>query len=253
MSKNSALHQLDLSDREIAIYEALLKSGPASIRDIASRTSINRGTTYETLKQLANKGIVSYFPKGKRRFFMAEDPDRLLKLAERKQQALSSAIDQLQREIVPGLKDLKPDFSPGNVRFYEGDDGVELVLRDILDSASRSEDKHYAVISTKTLREHLYRPFPNFTKQRVALGINVKVIAIGELPLPRNYCLILCGDFYSAAILTTVFKHLSCTAGRHYLAESYVWWYHSNLPLPLLNSPAHQDTNMWDAGSQSQT
>ena len=180
MSKNSALHQLDLSDREIAIYEALLKSGPASIRDIASRTSINRGTTYETLKQLANKGIVSYFPKGKRRFFMAEDPDRLLKLAERKQQALSSAIDQLQREIVPGLKDLKPDFSPGNVRFYEGDDGVELVLRDILDSASRSEDKHYAVISTKTLREHLYRPFPNFTKQRVALGINVKVIAIGE-------------------------------------------------------------------------
>lgn len=180
MSKNSALHQLDLSDREIAIYQALLKSGPASIRDIASRTNINRGTTYETLKQLANKSIVSYFPKGKRRFFMAEDPDRLLSLAERKQQALSSAIDQLQREIVPGLKDLKPDFSPGNVRFYEGDDGVELVLRDILNSASRSENKQYSVISTKTLREHLYRPFPNFTKKRVALGIKVKVIAIGE-------------------------------------------------------------------------
>lgn len=180
MSKNSALHQLDLSDREIAIYQALLKSGPSSIRDIAAQTNINRGTTYETLKQLANKSIVSYFPKGKRRFFMAEDPDRLLSLAERKQQALSSAIDQLQKEIVPGLKDLKPEFSPGNVRFYEGDDGVELVLRDILDSASRSENKQYSVISTKTLREHLYRPFPNFTKQRVALGINVKVIAIGE-------------------------------------------------------------------------
>jgi len=178
--KNYALHQLDLSDREISIYRALLKSGPASIRDIAARTEINRGTTYDTLKGLANKGIVSYFPKGKRRLFMAEDPERLLSLADKKQQALSSAVEQLQREIVPGLKDLKPEFSPGNVRFYEGDDGVELVLRDILDSASRSEEKRYAVISTKTLREHLYRPFPNFTKQRVALGINVRVIAIGE-------------------------------------------------------------------------
>jgi sugar-specific transcriptional regulator TrmB len=178
--KNYALNQLDLSDREISIYRALLKSGPASIRDIAARTEINRGTTYDTLKGLANKGIVSYFPKGKRRLFMAEDPERLLSLADKKQQALSSAVEQLQREIVPGLKDLKPEFSPGNVRFYEGDDGVELVLRDILDSASRSEEKRYAVISTKTLREHLYRPFPNFTKQRVALGINVRVIAIGE-------------------------------------------------------------------------
>ena len=38
----------------------------------------------------------------------------------------------------------------------------------------------YSVISTKTLREHLYRPFPNFTRQRVQRGIQVRVIAIGE-------------------------------------------------------------------------
>ena len=38
----------------------------------------------------------------------------------------------------------------------------------------------YSVISTKTLREHLYRPFPNFTKQRVERGIHVRVLAVGE-------------------------------------------------------------------------
>ena len=59
------LEQLGLSQREISIYLALLKLGTASIRDIASQTEINRGTTYETLKDLARKGIVSYFPKGK--------------------------------------------------------------------------------------------------------------------------------------------------------------------------------------------
>jgi len=36
------------------------------------------------------------------------------------------------------------------------------------------------VISTKTLRRHLYRPFPNFTKLRESRGIRVRVIAVGE-------------------------------------------------------------------------
>lgn len=175
-----SLRQLDLTDRQIVIYQALLRLGPASIRDIATESGINRGSTYETLKQLVAKGIISYFPKGKRRVFQAEDPERLLSLGESKQQALSLAMEQLKKEVIPALKQTQTEFSPGNVRFYEGDDGVELVLRNILDSTSKDPERGYAVISTKTLREHLYRPFPNYTKQRVARGINVRVIAIGE-------------------------------------------------------------------------
>ena len=175
-----SLRQLDLSDRQINIYQALLRLGPASIRDIAAESGVNRGSTYETLKQLVTKGIVSYFPKGKRRVFQAEDPERLLSLGESKQQALSQAMGQLRKEVIPALKLTQTEFSPGNVRFYEGDDGVELVLRDILDSTANNPARGYAVISTKTLRQHLYRPFPNFTRQRVARGINVRVIAVGE-------------------------------------------------------------------------
>lgn len=174
------LHQLDLSQREIDVYLALLSLGPASIRDVAAKASINRGTTYETLKLLANKNIVSYFPKGKRRVFHAEDPERLVTLAERKQQRLEQAVSQLKSDLIPALKHIQPEFSAGNVRFYEGDDGVELVLRDILACTAKTAHKSYEVISTKTLREHLYKPFPNFTKQRVTLGIKVRVIAVGE-------------------------------------------------------------------------
>ena len=62
-----ALQALDLSQRQIRIYHALLRLGPASIRDVAAEAGVNRGSTYETLKELATRGIVSYFPKGKRR------------------------------------------------------------------------------------------------------------------------------------------------------------------------------------------
>ncbi|GAB5453066.1 MAG: hypothetical protein Hals2KO_33940 [Halioglobus sp.] len=179
-NKPDALGQLGLNKRQVGIYRALHKLGPASIRDIATEAGVNRGTTYETLKHLVTMGLVSYLPKGRRRVFQAEDPERLLSLGESRQQALAQAMDELRRDIIPALKQSRTEFSPGNVRFYEGDDGVELVLRDILDSTVRSGNKQYSVISTKTLREHLYRPFPNFTRTRVQKGIHVRVLAVGE-------------------------------------------------------------------------
>ncbi|UYM18172.1 TrmB family transcriptional regulator [Endozoicomonas euniceicola] len=178
--KLEILEQLGLSAREVSIYLALLKMGMASIRDIADEAGINRGTTYETLKGLTGRGIVSYFPKGKRRIFCAEPPERLLELAEEKRQSLEQGIEEMKHSLIPQLNHLKPDFNPGNVRFYEGDAGIELVLKDILNTVEQQEGKQYSVFSSKPIRQHLYRPFPNYTQQRIRKQINVRVIAIGE-------------------------------------------------------------------------
>ncbi|WP_191601683.1 TrmB family transcriptional regulator [Marinomonas algicola] len=175
-----AFEQLGLTPRETQLYQTLLQLGHASIRDIAEKSGINRGAAYESLKQLQVKGIVSYFPKGKRRFFSAESPDILLRLAEEKQQRLEKTIESLKTTIIPSLQQQQPDYNQANVRYYEGDDGIEWVLRDILDVVSQQEKKEYCVFSSKPIRPYLYRPFPTYTKHRVKLGINVKVIAIGD-------------------------------------------------------------------------
>jgi len=175
-----AFDQLGLTPRETLLYQTLLQLGPASIRDIAEKSGINRGSAYESLKQLQSKGVVSYFPKGKRRFFSAEDPEILLKIAEDKKANLDKAIDSLKHTIIPNLHQQQPDYHQTNVRYYEGDDGIEWVLRDILKVISEQDHKEYCVFSSKPIRPYLYRPFPNYTKQRVKLGINVKVIAIGD-------------------------------------------------------------------------
>ncbi len=174
------LENLGLDQREISIYLALLKLGSASIRDIASQANINRGTTYDTLKGLADKGVVSYFPKGKRRIFSAEPPEKLLDLAEDKRQALDATIEEMKHRLIPQLNHLKPDFNAGNVRFYEGDSGIEFVLKDILNTVAQQPEKTYCVFSSKLIRQHLYRPFPNYTQQRIRKNINVRVIAIGD-------------------------------------------------------------------------
>ena len=174
------LEQLGLDQKEIKLYLALLKLGTASIRDIAAQADINRGTTYETLKVLANKGIVSYFPKGKRRVFCAEPPEKLLDLAEERKQSLEQGIEEMKQSLIPQLNHLKSDFNSGNVRFYEGDSGIEFVLKDILNTVARQDEKFYSVFSSKPIRQHLYRPFPNYTQQRIRKNINVRVIAIGD-------------------------------------------------------------------------
>ena len=177
---HEALQKLDFSERETDIYLALLKLGPASIRDIASQSGINRGTTYELLKGLHKRGSVSYFPRGKRRFFCAERPEHLLQLAKEKQNHLDDAIEILKRDIIPDLNLHKPDQIATNVYYYEGDEGIEHVLRDILRTVEQSEHKSYSVYSSKLIRKYLYRPFPNYTRQRVQRNISVRVIAIGE-------------------------------------------------------------------------
>lgn len=171
---------IGLGPRELAIYRALLALGPSSIRTIADRSGINRGTTYESLKQMQVQGIVTYLPKGKRRIFTAREPEVLLDLAEERRKRLDSAVDELKKRLIPELHQLSPDFSAANVQWFEGDDGIEQVLRDILARVGEAKDPVYSVFSSKPIRKHLYRPFPNFTAQRVAREIKVKVIAIGD-------------------------------------------------------------------------
>jgi len=172
--------QLGLSQREVILYRTLLTLGPASIRNIAEQSGINRGTAYECLKEMQLKGVVTYLPKGKRRYFAPRDPDVLLEMAEEKRQSLNNAIEQLKSRVIPDLNHLRPDFTAANVQFYEGDAGIELVLKDMLTTVSSQKKKEYCVFSSKPIRPHLYRPFPNFTNQRVQKGIGVRVIAIGE-------------------------------------------------------------------------
>ncbi len=124
--------------------------------------------------------LVTYLPQGKRKFCCAEPPDVLVKRARLIQQQTNEAADRLELEILPNLQAIMPDTTQTSVFQYEGDDGVEYVLRDILDTVGKSTKKHYRVYSSRRIRKYLYRPFPGFTQARVKAGIHVNVLAIGE-------------------------------------------------------------------------
>jgi len=190
MNIKQVLKQLDFEEREVDIYCALLALGNASIREVAEKADVNRGTTHELLKKMLKRGIVNYYPKGKRRHFCAEAPEKLIEIAAEKQEQLRHASIQLANEVIPNLNRLAPDTGSPKVTYYEGDEGIEKVLKDILNVSEKSKNKNYNVYSSQAIRKYLYRPFPNYTVQRIKRNIRVKAIAIGpggeEAPLSER-------------------------------------------------------------------
>jgi sugar-specific transcriptional regulator TrmB len=174
------LGQLDISANEAETYLALLHIDSVSIRKIAAHTGINRGTTYEALKKLLAIGLVSVKRQGKREQYTAESPIKIFDLIRDRRRDLLDASESAKK-IVPKLvaSEVQTAGRP-LVRYYENDDGVALILKDVLSTCVAMERPLYYAYSSGPVRQFLYRNFPQFTERRIAEDIHVKVIAVGE-------------------------------------------------------------------------
>lgn len=179
MDATRLLEQLGLGQKEIRIYLTLLTGGPSSVRKLAKDTGLNRGSAYDALKSLQQHGLAGMYQKHKKQFFMAEEPEKLQDLVEHQERSISS----LKRNVAEALPELRSLYVHGGskpvVKYYEGPKGVNIILHDILRTMSESPDKTYRVYSSMTLREYIYKEFPHFTKERIARGLHVRVIAVG--------------------------------------------------------------------------
>ncbi|MBT4120577.1 MAG: TrmB family transcriptional regulator [Candidatus Magasanikbacteria bacterium] len=173
------LKKLGFSDKEAKIYLGLLRLGPSSVRKLAEISKINRGTAYDILKSLQDKGIVSYYNKATKQQFVAENPEKLHDLVKKQQDELDSVDSKLDK-LVPELQALHHKGGDRPVARYYAKDEINKVLEDVLTTCEGSEEKLYRIYSAEGLREYLYENFPTFSDVRIAKGVGVKVIAIGE-------------------------------------------------------------------------
>lgn len=173
------LKKLGFSDKEAKVYLALLHLGPSPVRKLADYTELNRGTVYDALKWLQERGVVNFFDKESKQYFVAENPDKLHELLRNQEMDLKDVKRRLDG-VVPELQALYN--SGGNrpvARYFEGDE-CKKILEDVLTVCERESEKMYRVYSVEGLRKYLYKDFPTFSDARIAKGIAVKAIAIGE-------------------------------------------------------------------------
>ena len=173
------LQKIGLSDKEIKIYLTCLRLGPSPVRKIAEAADINRGTAYDILRALINLGLISYYHKDKKQYFIAEDPEKLKSTLDQKQNDLEKVRQEID-QIIPELRSIynKAGTKPV-VKFYEGYSGIKIILQDVIHVLADVVDKQYYVYSSSSIKEYLYGVYPEFSDERIAAGIAVKVISIG--------------------------------------------------------------------------
>jgi len=161
------LEKFGLTDKESAVYVALLELGQAEVSAIAMQARIKRPTAYFVLRDLESKGFVSSIISGKTKKFVAEDPKKLLALEKSKLADLETAL--------PGLLGLtiKNQYKPG-VRFFSGKEGVKAVYEETLLQPSGSE--MLSIGNAQAIEESI-PGFPNwYIKRRVAGGLKMRAI-----------------------------------------------------------------------------
>jgi len=180
LTVQNLLRQLDFSVAEAETYWSLLNLETVSIRKVAEHSGINRGTTYDAIKHLVAAGLVHTRKSGSREYFSAESPEKMYDIIRDKRKNLWQT-QQAAQALIPELlaKKARPQGRP-LVKYYEDDEGVVTILRDVLQTCGQLDVPEYYVYSSRPLRHYLYRKFPEFTDRRIKEGIAVKVIAIGE-------------------------------------------------------------------------
>lgn len=172
--------EIGLETRDRRVYEALLASPQSSLRKIAADTGINRGSVYESVKNLAEQGLVGSIEVGKQRRYTATNPNAIIELIKEHKERLDT-VEKQALHYIGSLEQNKKTVAtaPSFATFYEDNEGIAAVLRDVIATCRTNTSHSYRVISTKRVREHIYHNFPNFTQRRIAEGISVKVLAVG--------------------------------------------------------------------------
>ena len=119
------LQQLGLEQPEVKTYLALLDLGESTATKIAERAGLGRVHSYQILTKLIEKGLVSYVIKNNVKYFLAADPETLLKSLQEKEQNLQKILPELKARQKLTKQDTK-------VEIYRGTEGLNTIFKMVL-------------------------------------------------------------------------------------------------------------------------
>lgn len=130
MAEIDVLEDLGLSEAEAKVYLALLETSSTLAGPIIKKTGLHRGTTYQILQRLIEKGLVSFVIKAGKRYFEATDPKRFLEILKEKEEKLKEVLPSLMQK-----REISKEKQEVNV--YSGYKGIKTVCENILEELKK--------------------------------------------------------------------------------------------------------------------
>ena len=166
------LESFGFSDKESAVYIALLALDRATVAQISRKANINRTTTYVILDSLINKELVSMSGKEPKQEYYAEPPEKLTSYLERQAEDMRTAAER-SREFVPELKSVQRSATRPQIKFYEGMEGLKFVFEDSLKAKG---DNIIAFSSIEDQHSVIKGYFPTYYQRRAKRKLFMRAI-----------------------------------------------------------------------------
>ncbi|MBU1030421.1 MAG: hypothetical protein KKB65_04270, partial [Nanoarchaeota archaeon] len=112
-----------LTMTESKIYITLVDLGKAQAGVISRQTGIHRRSVYDALERLIEKGLVSWIKENEKRFYVAEDPNKLLDIIDVQKKDVQEIMPQLN--VLFNEKKEKQE-----TKFYRGVEGIKTIFED---------------------------------------------------------------------------------------------------------------------------
>ena len=125
MNAQKVIEQLGYTAKEAKVYIAALSLGECHISDLAAKLKMPRSSVQSILDTLHKDGLINFYVQRRYRYWVAESPERLLKLLQEREASVSAAL--------PALSDLRKGSSTKtSVKVFAGTDEIRMMYDDIL-------------------------------------------------------------------------------------------------------------------------
>jgi len=115
------LKELNLTNGEIKVYEAVLELGISSLNKIQEKTGIERRNIYDILNKLIEKGLISYTIEKGKRTYQITHPNKLKEEIEKKEDQLKQLKHQIP-DITDFFESKKPKIK---AEVYRGKEAIK--------------------------------------------------------------------------------------------------------------------------------
>ncbi|MFA5967349.1 MAG: helix-turn-helix domain-containing protein [Patescibacteria group bacterium] len=161
-----SLQQLGLNQREQDVYFSLLQLGKATANQVAYKAKTKRPTTYDILDGFKRNNIAFETKENKKRFFIANPPEKLLEL-----------IESQKRDLEYDLPVLKSIYNVSSERpkiaYFDGLAGIKQLYEDTLTLGRGEEILAYITSETPAAMPEFTK---DYVKRRAQKGIKLRGI-----------------------------------------------------------------------------
>jgi sugar-specific transcriptional regulator TrmB len=173
------LQNLGLNEKEIFLYQLLLKHGDTPVSLLITESQMKRPTVYKLLHSLKEKGFITEKDMHKKLHVAPESPVKLLEIAERKYHDAKSTYTNLEAVVPQLISSYIAAVEKPVVRMFEGFEGLKELYKDTL----KDKQPIFAVLQTNEVDPQMYEWLeqyygPKRTKEKIHAKV---IVSTGKL------------------------------------------------------------------------